>query len=66
MSKMLEISNLGIYCSTSEGHINLKGNGNVAHPQLFSDARAGSAVYDYIVPPFDVAVSLVVRKFHIL
>ncbi|KAI3958319.1 hypothetical protein MKW98_011007 [Papaver atlanticum] len=62
VSKMLGISGLGIYCSTSEGPSNSMGIEDTADYQLFSDARVGSDTNDYIVAPFDVAVSFVVDR----
>ncbi|OVA10906.1 Vacuolar protein sorting-associated protein 13 domain [Macleaya cordata] len=62
VSKMLEISKLGIYCSTSRGLLHLMGIEDVGDSQLLSDARVGSDIHDYIVAPFDVAVSLVVNR----
>ncbi|XP_026406901.1 uncharacterized protein LOC113302233 isoform X1 [Papaver somniferum] len=62
VSKMLEISGLGIYYSTSEGPSNSMGIEDAAEYQLFSDARVESDTNDYIVAPFDVAVSFVVNR----
>ncbi|KAI3918818.1 hypothetical protein MKX01_042138 [Papaver californicum] len=62
VSKMLEISGLGIYCSTSEGPSNSTGIEDTGDYQLFTDARVGSDTDDYIVAPFDVAVSFVVNR----
>ncbi|XP_026401188.1 uncharacterized protein LOC113297020 isoform X1 [Papaver somniferum] len=62
VSKMLEISGLGIYYSTSEGPSNSMGIEDAAEYQLFSDARVGSDTNDYIVAPFDVSVSFVVNR----
>ncbi|MCL7024846.1 hypothetical protein MKW94_022445 [Papaver nudicaule] len=62
VSKKLKISGLGVYCSTSEGPSNSMGVEDTGDYQLFSDARVGTDADDYIVAPFDVAVSLVVNR----
>ncbi|XP_010251472.1 PREDICTED: uncharacterized protein LOC104593388 isoform X1 [Nelumbo nucifera] len=60
VNKIVEISSLGIYCSTSLGTLNIDDdNGNDSQ---FCNARFECGLSDYILAPFDVAVSLVVNR----
>ncbi|KAF6145936.1 hypothetical protein GIB67_007955, partial [Kingdonia uniflora] len=61
VNKIVEISRLGIYCSIFDGRFN-RGIDCVGASQFYNDVALGRNELDYILTPFDIAISLVVNR----
>ncbi|KAJ0968632.1 hypothetical protein J5N97_025549 [Dioscorea zingiberensis] len=60
--KLIEISNLALYCNSLGGDQNLPLNGDAGSGQFYCDVKLDYEGFDYLVDPFDVTVSLLVNK----
>ncbi|KAL5726588.1 hypothetical protein ACHQM5_009620 [Ranunculus cassubicifolius] len=59
--KIIDITELGIYCNTSEGTLDLLKD-NVADCKFYSGERVATDKFDYMLEPCDVLASLEVNR----